>query len=44
MASVRKRGKTETYEVRWHIGSGLYGSEGGLQPNGMLLGMVKSKK
>ena len=29
MASVRKRGKAENYEVRWHIGNGLYGSEGG---------------
>ncbi len=29
MASVRKRGKAETYEVRWHIGNGQYGSEGG---------------
>lgn len=29
MASVRKRGKAENYEVRWHIGSGQYGSESG---------------
>lgn len=29
MASVRKRGKTENYEVRWHIGNGQYGSESG---------------
>jgi integrase len=32
MASVRKRGKAEIYEVRWHIGNGLYGSESGF-PN-----------
>jgi hypothetical protein len=29
MASVRRRGKAENYEVRWHIGNGLYGSESG---------------
>jgi integrase len=29
MASVRRRGKAENYEVRWHTGNGLYGSESG---------------
>lgn len=29
MASVRKRGKSENFEVRWHIGKGIYRSESG---------------
>jgi len=29
MASARRRGKTNNWEVRWHISNGLYGSESG---------------
>lgn len=29
MASVRKRGKANNFEVRWHIGNGVYRSESG---------------
>ena len=44
MASVRKRGKAENYEVRWHVGNGTYRSESGLSNKREALRYGKSRK